>query len=161
MECVDISNFQGQANVASCVVFENGKPKKSDYRHYKIKSVVGQNDFASMKEVILRRYTKQDVQLPDLLVVDGGKGQLSSVVEVFEELELNFPVIALAKARTESDFKDAKVKVSQERIFLPGQKNPKIIKNPEVLKLMTHIRDEAHRFAINFHRKKRSDEMFE
>jgi len=162
IHCIDVSNFQGQANVASCVVFVEGKADKEQYRHYKIKTVVGQNDFASMKEVIERRYvSKEDPQFPDLLVLDGGKGQLNSVLEVFEEYKLSFPVIALAKARTESEFTQEEVRSSSERVFLPGQKNPKIVKKPELLKLLSSIRDEAHRFAITFHRKKRSEQMFE
>lgn len=152
MECIDISNFQGEGNVASCVVFKGGKPSKDDYRKYKIKTVEGQDDFGSMKEVVSRRYLKPGVVLPDLLVVDGGRGQLSSVVQVLEEFALEIPVLSLAKARVESDFKSSEVKSSEERIFLPGQKNEKKLREPAVRKLLTHIRDEAHRFAINFNR---------
>jgi len=153
MECIDISNFQGAANVASCVVFVNGKPSKENYRHYKIKSFDGQNDFASMKELVSRRYGKPDSRMPDLLVVDGGKGQLASVLQIAEALELDFPIISLAKARTESNFSSEEIESSEERIFLPNQKNHKKIRDAGVLKLLTHIRDEAHRFAIEFHRK--------
>jgi len=156
MECVDISNFQGEANVASCVVFKQGAPERSLYRHYNIRGFEGQNDFASMKEVITRRYGKPDSPRPDLLVIDGGKGQLASVVEVLKAMELKFPVVALAKARTESDFQGAEVESSEERVFVPGQKNYLRFKNAEALRIMTHIRDEAHRFAIEFHRQKRS-----
>jgi excinuclease ABC subunit C len=162
MECLDISNFQGSANVASCVVFIQGRPSKENYRHYIIKGFDGQNDFASMKELVTRRYLKPDSVLPDLLVVDGGKGQLSSVVSVLEAAGLgDLPVISLAKARTESDFESGEVSSTEERIFLPGQKNHKKIRDATVLRLLTHIRDEAHRFAIEFNRKKMRERLFE
>ena len=162
MECLDISNFQGSANVASCVVFIHGKPSKENYRHYKIKGFDGQNDFASMKELVTRRYLKPDSVLPDLLVVDGGKGQLSSVKMVLDEAGLSdLCVISLAKARTESDFESSEISSSEERIFLPGQKNYKNIRDASVLRLLVHIRDEAHRFAIEFNRKKMRERLFE
>ncbi len=157
MDCVDISNFQGEANVASAVVFVGGKPAKEQYRRYKIAGFTGQNDFASMKEVMFRRYGKPDSPRPDLLVIDGGRGQLSSVVEILKELKCEFPVVALAKARTSSDFTNAEVESSEERLFVPGQVNPKKIRNARALQILTHIRDEAHRFAITYHRKKRSE----
>lgn len=157
MECIDVSNFQGEANVASCVVFIGGKPDKSHYRHYKIQGFSGQNDFASMKEVMARRFGKPDSPRPDLLVIDGGRGQLSSVQQILNELGCDFPVVGLAKARTERDFTSEEVKSSEERIFVPGQKNPLKIRNAEALKVLTQLRDEAHRFAIEFHRKKRSE----
>ncbi len=155
MECIDISNFQGEGNVASCVVFVDGKPFKDHYRRYHIRSFEGQNDFASMDEVISRRYGKQPDEaypLPDLLVVDGGKGQLSVVVSVLESLGVKIPVVALAKARTQGSFKDSEVEASEERIFKPGQKNPLKIRDPKALQILTRIRDEAHRFAIEFNR---------
>ncbi len=154
MECIDISNFQGSANVASAVVFKDGRPQKSEYRHYSVRGFEGQNDFESFKEIISRRYGKPDSPKPDLLVVDGGKGQLSSVMMVLKELGRDFPVIGLAKARTQSDFRSDRVRVSEERVFFPGQKNEAKIKAPGALKLLTHIRDEAHRFAIEFNRLK-------
>ncbi|MEO5668289.1 MAG: excinuclease ABC subunit UvrC, partial [Bdellovibrionota bacterium] len=162
MECLDISNFQGSANVASCVVFIHGKPSKDNYRHYTIKGFEGQNDFASMKELVTRRYLKPDSVLPDLLVVDGGKGQLSSVKTVLDAAGLSdMCVISLAKARTESNFESSEVASSEERVFLPGQKNYKQIRDASVLRLLTHIRDEAHRFAIEFNRKKMRERLFE
>jgi len=157
MECLDISNMQGEANVASCVVFIDGQPDKSEYRHYKIQGVEGQNDFASMKEVMIRRYGKPDSPRPDLLVIDGGRGQISAVCEILKELGFRLEVVGLAKARVKSDFKSSEVESSEERLFLPNQKNYIRIKNPAALKLLTHIRDEAHRFAIEFHRVKRSE----
>ena len=155
MECIDISNFQGEANVASCVVFKNGAPDKSQYRHYKIQGFEGQNDFESMREVISRRFGKPDSPKPDLLVIDGGKGQLQAVCEILKSLGADFPVVSLAKARTTSNFRSSEVRSSEERIFRPGQKNEMKFKNREALRIVTHLRDEAHRFAIEFHRLKR------
>jgi excinuclease ABC subunit C len=156
IECVDISNFQGEANVASCVVFRDGEPDKNLYRHYNIKSTHGgQDDFQSMRELMSRRFGKPDSTKPDLLIIDGGKGQLSSAFEVLKAMECLFPVVGLAKARTESNFQSEEVKSSQERIFFPGRKNHKKLSDGPVKNLLTRIRDEAHRFAIEFHRKKR------
>ena len=147
IECFDISNLQGTDTVASLVVFEDGKPKKSLYRKYIIKDVSGPDDFLSMQEVIRRRFTKVangEDKLPDLIMVDGGKGQLSSAIEVLKELEIkNFSIIGLAKRL--------------EEVFLPGQSEPaSISKTSSGLKLLQKIRDEAHRFAITFHRHRRS-----
>lgn len=160
IECVDVSNFQGEANVASAVVFVGGRPATSEYRHYSIQGFSGQNDFASMKELMWRRFGKNDpnMQKPDLLVIDGGRGQLASVMTVLKELGAKFPVVALAKARTESDFRSSELSSSEERIFVPGQKNPLKIRSAEALRILTHIRDEAHRFAISFHRLRRDRE---
>ncbi len=147
IECFDISNIQGSDAVASMVVFENAKPKKSKYRKFIIKSVVGPDDFASMREVIERRYSKlkeTDEPLPDLIMVDGGKGQLSSAVSVLKKLGFkNFEIIGLAKRL--------------EEIYLPNTPEPQTIpKTSSSLKLLQQIRDEAHRFAITFHRQRRS-----
>jgi excinuclease ABC subunit C len=143
IECFDNSNIQGSDPVASMVVFVDGKPRKSDYRKFKIKTVVGADDFASMEEVIERRYTRvmnEGAQLPDLIVVDGGKGQLSSAVEILRQIGLeNQPIVGLAK-RLEEVF----VPSESESILLP--------RTSSALKLLQHIRDEAHRFAITFHR---------
>lgn len=147
IECFDISNLHGTDTVASLVVFENGKPKKSQYRKYIIKDVSGPDDFLSMQEVIMRRYTKVvqgEEQLPDLIMVDGGKGQLSSAIEVLKELKINnYNIIGLAKRL--------------EEVFLPGQFEPASIpKTSSGLRLLQRIRNEAHRFAITFHRNRRS-----
>ena len=147
IECFDISNLQGTDTVASLVVFEDGKPKKSLYRKYIIKEVSGPDDFLSMREVIRRRFTKVangEDKLPDLIMVDGGKGQLSSAIEVLKELDIkSFHIIGLAKRL--------------EEVFLPGQSEPaSISKTSSGLKLLQKIRDEAHRFAITFHRHRRS-----
>jgi excinuclease ABC subunit C len=146
IECFDISNLQGTDTVASMVVFIEGKPKKSLYRKFIIKDVDGPDDFASMQEVIKRRYSRaisENDMLPDLIVVDGGKGQLSSVVEILTDLKLNnIPVIGLAKRL--------------EEVFFPKKSEPESIpKTSSGLKLLQQIRDEAHRFAITFHRQRR------
>ena len=147
IECFDNSNIQGTNAVAACVVFKDGKPSKKDYRHFNIKTVVGPDDFASMKEVLTRRYTRlmeEGEELPQLIVVDGGKGQLSSAVEALEAIGLRgkIAVVGIAKRL--------------EEIFFPGDSIPLYIdKTSESLKVVQHLRDEAHRFGITFHRKKR------
>ena len=143
IECFDNSNIQGSDPVASMVVFVDGKPRKSDYRKFRIKTVVGPDDFASMEEVIERRYSRvmrEGGQLPDLVVVDGGKGQLSSAVEVLHRIGLpNQPIVGLAKRL--------------EEVFVPGESESVLLpKTSSALKLLQHVRDEAHRFAITFHR---------
>ncbi len=154
IECYDISNIQGQDAVASRVVFIDGAPDKNLYRRYKIKTVEGANDFAMMKEVLGRRFAKADEDLPDLVVVDGGKGQLGQAVAILEELSVQgVGVVGLAKARVESDFKAVEVKSSFERIFIPNRKNPvTLYPTTGAYKLLTHVRDEAHRFAVSYHR---------
>ncbi|MCB0407104.1 MAG: excinuclease ABC subunit UvrC [Bdellovibrionales bacterium] len=159
IECFDISNFQGSQSVASQVVFEEGLPKKEDYRRYKIKTVEGPNDFASMKEVLERRFKHTEYDDPQLVVIDGGKGQLKMAIEVLKELgRTEIPVVGLAKARTQGSFQEQDVKQSKERFFLPGRQNPvTFANNSEALAILVGIRDEAHRFAITFHRKLRDD----
>lgn len=148
IECFDNSNIQGTNPVASCVVFKNGKPSKSDYRHFNIKTVVGPDDFASMKEVLTRRYTRlmeEGKALPQLIVVDGGKGQLSAAVEALDEMGLRgtIAVVGIAKRL--------------EEIYFPGDSIPLYIdKNSETLRVVQHLRDEAHRFGITHHRNRRS-----
>lgn len=148
IECFDNSNIQGAFPVASMVVFKNAKPSKSDYRHYNIKTVEGPNDFASMEEVVYRRYKKlqeENLPLPQLIVIDGGKGQLSSAVESLKRLGLyeKIQVVSIAKRL--------------EEIYYPGDRLPLYIsKKSETLKVLQHIRNEAHRFAITFHRNQRS-----
>jgi len=146
IEAFDISNIQGKDSVASLVVFENGRPKKSEYRKYKIKTVEGPDDFRSMAEVVERRISrllKENRPLPDLILVDGGKGQLSAASEVLLKFGLkNQPVIGLAK--------------KLEEVFIPGYSDPQNIpKTSPALYLLQRIRDEAHRFAITFHRQRR------
>ena len=146
MECFDISHIQGSETVASMVVFEDGAPKKSDYRRFKIKSAEGKpDDFKSMREVTTRRYGKlKEEELPDLIVIDGGKGQLSSALEIIRGAgHKTVPVVGLAK--------------QFELIFVEGQSEPvELPRNSESLYLMQRIRDEAHRFAITYHRKLRN-----
>lgn len=148
IECFDNSNIQGTNPVASCVVFKNGAPSKRDYRHFNIKTVIGANDFASMKEVVNRRYTRllaEGEPLPDLVVIDGGKGQVHSAFEVLMELGLldRIKLIGIAKR--------------MEEIIVPGDPYPLFIdKNSTSLRLIMHLRDEAHRFGITHHRNRRS-----
>lgn len=148
IECFDNSNIQGTNPVASCVVFRDGRPSKSDYRHFNIKTVVGPDDFASMKEVLTRRYTRlmnEGSELPQLIVVDGGKGQLSAAVEALEAMGLR-GVIAVAG-----------IAKRLEEIYFPGDSIPLYIdKNSETLRVVQHMRDEAHRFGITHHRNRRS-----
>lgn len=163
IECYDISNFQGSETVASQVVFEDGVPSKEHYRRYKIKTVEGSNDFASMYEVLSRRFKHTEYEDPDLIVVDGGKGQLSQAVKILKEIgRQDIPVVGLAKARTQSDFQSQEVVSTEERFFLPGRQNPVIFKNnAEALYILAGIRDEAHRFAITYHRKLRENTSLE
>ena len=149
IEGFDISNTMGNQSVASMVVWERGQLKKSDYRRFKIQTVVGANDFASMQEVVLRRYRDtEDLARPDVVLIDGGLGQLAAAREGLKQAgQPNMAIIGLAKARGEKD----------ERIFLPGRKNPITLRaNSPATHLVQRIRDEAHRFAITFHRRLRS-----
>lgn len=152
IEGFDISNIGGREAVGSLVVFENGHPKKEDYRKYKIKTVAGPNDVASLQEVIRRRYKRvleEKKVLPDLILVDGGKGQLSASRKVLQELGLgSLPVISLAK--------------KEEIVYAPSKKQGlRLERTSPVLKLFQHIRNEAHRFAITFHRQRRRKRSFE
>ena len=148
IECFDNSNIQGSNPVAACVVFRNGKPFKKEYRHYNIKTVEGPDDYASMEEVIYRRYKRmvdEKKKLPSLIIIDGGKGQLSSGVAALKKLHLDKRIIALGIAKR------------LEEIFYPSDPIPLYLdKRSETLKIIQHMRNEAHRFAIRFHRNKRS-----
>lgn len=162
IECFDISNFQGSETVASQVVFEDGVPAKDHYRRYKIKTVVGSDDFASMREVLSRRFAHEEYEDPQLIVVDGGKGQLNAAVRILQELGKDYPIVGLAKARTQGEFSDVEVKSTEERFFLPGRANPVTFRsNSEALHILVGIRDEAHRFAITYHRKLRESTSLE
>jgi excinuclease ABC subunit C len=151
IECFDNSNIQGSNPVASCVVFKNAKPAKRDYRHFNIKTVVGADDFASMEEIIYRRYKRlkeENASLPQLIVIDGGKGQLHAAMNSLDKLELygSMAIIGIAKRL--------------EEIYFPGDSVPIYLdKNSETLKLIQNLRNEAHRFGITFHRDKRSKGM--
>ena len=148
IECFDNSNLQGTNPVASCVVFRDGKPSRKEYRHFNIKTVVGADDFASMREILTRRYTRlleEGAELPDLIVVDGGKGQLSSAYAILQELGIaeRVPIVGLAKRL--------------EEVFYPNDPMPYYLsRTGEPLKVICHIRDEAHRFGITHHRNRRS-----
>jgi excinuclease ABC subunit C len=148
IECFDNSNIQGSHPVSSCVVFKNGKPANKEYRHFNVKTVQGPNDFATMEEVVFRRYRRlleEKLSLPQLIIIDGGKGQLGAAVQSLEKLGIleKVTVIGIAKRL--------------EEIFFPGDSLPLYInKKSESLKLIQHARNEAHRFAISFHRDQRS-----
>ena len=170
IECYDISNTQGTNSVGAMVVFEAGRPKNSEYRRFKIKTVQGPNDFASLQEMLRRRFRRQalkegenteqieqeqeentsfqhDWAMPDLIIIDGGKGQLSAAMEVLQELRIDIPTVALAK--------------ENEEIFIPGSPDPIILpRSSQGLYLVQRIRDEAHRFGITYHRKLRSERTF-
>lgn len=147
IECFDNSNFQGAYPVSACVVFRDGKPAKNDYRHFNVKTVEGPNDFATMKEAISRRYSRlldENKPLPQLIVVDGGKGQLSAAVEALKELKIftKLAIVGIAKRL--------------EEIYYPNDPLPLFIdKKSETLKVIQHMRDEAHRFGITHHRQRR------
>jgi excinuclease ABC subunit C len=164
IECYDISTIQGRFSVGSCVVFTSGKPDRRNYRHYRIKTVDGQDDFAMLREVFLRRFrvdSREKSGLPDLVVVDGGIGQLNAVQEIIAELGLagSFDLVSLAKSRVRYDTSSHAVRKSDERVFLPGRKNPVILhQNSAPLLLLVTIRDEAHRFALGYHRNLRGKE---
>jgi excinuclease ABC subunit C len=148
IECFDNSNIQGTSPVAACVVFKKGKPSNKDYRHYHVKTVVGPDDFATMEEIVTRRYTRlveESQPLPQLIVIDGGKGQLNVAYSALQKMNLSdkISIVGLAKRL--------------EEIFYPGDPEPLILdKTSETLKVIQHLRDEAHRFGITFHRNVRS-----
>ena len=151
IECFDNSNLQGTNPVAACVVFRNTKPSKKEYRHFNVKTVEGPNDFASMEEIVFRRYRRlidEQKSLPQLIVIDGGKGQLGAALSALEKLDLRgkITIIGIAKRL--------------EEIYFPGDSVPLYLdKNSESLKVIQQLRDEAHRFGISFHRDKRSKEF--
>jgi excinuclease ABC subunit C len=149
IECFDNSNIQGSNPVAACVVFKKGKPSKKEYRHYNIKSVSGPDDYASMREVVERRYArllKEGSSLPQLIVIDGGKGQLHAALEALEKVGLNGKIAMIGIAER------------LEEIYYPNDPVPLYIdKNSETLKLIQQLRDEAHRFGLSFHRRQRSN----
>jgi excinuclease ABC subunit C len=169
IECYDISNTQGTNSVGAMVVFEAGRPKNSEYRRFKIKTVEGPNDFASHQEMLRRRFRREaqreksgedsdgdteqetplqhDWAMPDLIIIDGGKGQLSAAMEVLQELHIDIPTVGLAK--------------ENEELFIPGSPDPVILpRSSQGLYLVQRVRDEAHRFGITYHRKLRSDRTF-
>ena len=160
MECYDISNLHGTMVVGSQVTFDEGEPRKDLYRRYRIRSFEGQDDFASMYEVLKRRLTRAvaENEFPDLWVIDGGKGQLNVAVEVLREFNLldQIDVVSLAKQHVLNDGREQTVVKSEERVFIPNRKDPIVLpKNSTALFLLVRIRDEAHRFAITYNRELR------
>ncbi len=162
IECFDISNIQGTLAVGSMVTFDEGEPDKNRYRRFRIRTVEGADDFRMMYEVLTRRYrrAKETGDFPDLLVVDGGIGQLNVALEVLRELEITeVDAAGLAKMRVERDARAPQIERSEERVFLPGRKNPVVLRrNSSALFLLQRVRDEAHRFAITYHRALRRKE---
>jgi excinuclease ABC subunit C len=158
IECYDISTIQGRHSVGSGVAFADARPDKANYRRYRIRDVLGQDDFAMLSEVFSRRFREEKVAkdgLPDLVVVDGGIGQLNAALEIVTGLGLagRFDLVSLAKSRTAREAESAIITRSDERVFLPGRKNPVVLRqNSAPLLLLAAIRDEAHRFAIEYHR---------
>jgi excinuclease ABC subunit C len=150
IECFDISNFMGKQSVGSMVSFLNGKPDKNNYRRFKIREVEGIDDFKMMAEVVRRRYTrlkKEGLIYPDLIIVDGGKGQLSAAAGELKKLEVTIPLISLAKR--------------EEEVFMPGRRNSIILDKDSLgLRLLQRVRDEAHRFAVKYHRLLRDKKTF-
>ena len=151
MECFDNSNIQGEFPVAACVVFKDAKPNKKEYRHFNIKTVEGPDDFASMEEVVFRRYkrlSEENKQLPQLIIIDGGKGQLSSALKSLKKLNLHNEVAIIGIAK------------KLEEIYYPGDSYPLYLdKKSETLKVIQLMRNEAHRFGITHHRNKRSKSL--
>jgi excinuclease ABC subunit C len=151
IECIDISTTMGEQSVGSLVSFFNGKPDKANYRRFRIKDVKGMDDFKMVAEVVRRRYgriKREGLAYPDLIVIDGGKGQLAAAVEELGRLELDVPIVSLAKR--------------EEEVFVPGKRKAVIfLKDSLALKLLQRVRDEAHRFAVAYHRKLRGKKTFE
>jgi excinuclease ABC subunit C len=147
IECFDNSNFQGKYPVSAIVVFRDGKPSKKDYRHFNVKTVEGPNDFATMEEAVHRRYRRmldEGTELPQLIIIDGGKGQLSSAIKSLKLLGIDKQVTVIGIAKR------------LEELYYPGDQYPLYLdKKSETLKIIQQLRDEAHRFGITFHRKKR------
>lgn len=163
MECFDISNVHGRLSVGSMAVFVDGEPEKSAYRHFRIRTVMGTDDYASLYEILKRRLARginEDI-LPDLILIDGGKGQLSILKAVVEELALagRIEIASIAKSRVLANVRGKAVERSEERFFLPGRKNPVLLRQGSpALFMLERLRDEAHRFAITYHRKLRGKE---
>ncbi len=160
MECFDVSTIQGEATVASMVVALDGEKAQSEYRHYRVNTVVGTDDYAALSEILMRRLLrgKEEKNLPDLILIDGGKGQLGVLNMVLKELELTAVIdtAGIAKSRVKANVRGHAVERSEERFFLPGRKNPVVLRRGSAaLFLLERLRDEAHRFAITHHRKVR------
>ena len=158
IECYDISHWQGHQSVGSGVVFEEGQPFKKDYRLYNLKTVSDGDDYLALKEVLSRRLKHRDYKKPDLVLIDGGRGQLTAVKRILADFgKGDWPLAGLAKDRVKGEGSyDSQMKSTGERFYLPGRKNPVVFpSHSKALKILLHLRDEAHRFAITSHRKKR------
>jgi excinuclease ABC subunit C len=163
VECVDISNFQGSDTVGAVVVFFDGVADKGSYRRYNLSHYESPNDFASIYEVVSRRLKRgmAENNLPDILVIDGGAGQLSMALKARDELALDLEIVALAKMRTESEVESAEVVRKPERLYIPGRPEPVLLEEGAPLtRFLSRIRDEVHRFVITFHRDKRARRVF-
>jgi len=161
IECFDISTMHGRQSVGSMSVFVDGEPVPAEYRHFRLRTVVGADDFASLREVLSRRLKRgvAEQALPDLVMIDGGRGQLGVVTALLAELGLTQRIdsVGMAKSRVKANVRGKLVERSEERLFLPGRKNPVLLpRGSASLFLLERLRDEAHRFAINYHRKLRS-----
>ena len=162
MECFDISHWQGKASVASRVVFQNGEPFKKAYRRYHLKTLSSADDFKALREVLERRLLRGGGEKPDLILIDGGRGQLHAVWKTLKKLNLtDVPLAALAKDRVKKKLSGLNPKSSGERFYLPGRKNPAAFSSSSKgFHILLHLRDEAHRFALRFHRQKRDKDFF-
>ncbi len=161
IECYDISNVQGNQSVGSMVVLLDGEPAAAEYRRFKIKTVEGADDYASLREVLIRRLSRgiEEKKLPEMILIDGGKGQLGVLSAVLKEFQLEDDIgaVGIAKSRVLANVRGKVVERSEERFFLPGRKNPVSFRHGSAsLFLLERLRDEAHRFAITYHRKLRS-----
>jgi excinuclease ABC subunit C len=162
IEGIDVSNLQGKSPAIALVHFSDERPLKSRYRLYYPKTVEGQNDFAMIHEVVTRRFSKPDPPPPDLLLIDGGKGQLASAERALKDLGVDIPILALAKSRTKSAFTRKNIEKTEERIFIPNRKNPILLKETNsALRLLQQVRDEAHRFSVVSHRRRRKKMMLD
>ena len=160
LECYDIAIFQGKSPTASQIVFRDGTADKKQYRYYHLKELEeGNNDFAMMKEVLERRMDNGN--LPDVFIVDGGKGQLSILQGVLKDKGLDIPVCAIAKSKAKGNFQKEEVTRSDERLFIPGRANPYLLhKNKSLFRIITQMRDEAHRFSRKLHHKAEKKRTF-
>lgn len=153
IECLDVSHLQGDFTVAGLVCFQGGVPFKQHYRRYKVKSQARGDDYLALYEVVSRRLRDRELNAPDLLIVDGGKAQLKVALKAMKEENHFWPVVGLAKARTQSGFEDRHVASTGERFFLPNRKNPIVFrKNSKAFQILVQLRDEAHRYALSYHR---------
>jgi excinuclease ABC subunit C len=163
VECVDISNFQGSDVVGAVVVFFDGAPQKDQYRKYKLEHFESPNDFQAIYEVVYRRLKRASHEgtLPDLFVIDGGKGQLNMALKARDELGLSVDIVGLAKMRTKRQLESSVVNKTPERVYVPGVTSPHLLEHGAPMsRFMARIRDEVHRYVITFHRNRRTKRVF-